>query len=239
MDISPIRLLGYLLLPAIVVAIALYRHHIDKKTLRSYGLSPYPNFERDILFGLMSSLVAVNLLIGLRVLFGFTVFNYDFSTAKLIYALTGGLAGALLTGFLEELIFRGFLLQSVFLRFLPFSSALILTSVIFSITHFIGRQHGEYLPLIPRVVGLFVVGLFLGDTTRRTRSLLLSITFHSTWIFFLRLHRIFFINLQKSNTLWFNQDKTHLSDFCGWMAILIIALLLRRFQRPQDKIGPL
>jgi membrane protease YdiL (CAAX protease family) len=107
---------------------------------------------------------------------------------------------------LEELLFRGFIL-GVLLRSFSRTAALISTSALFSIVHFlkspdlttpsqavgwssafvsIGHsfsQFGDPVLLAAGFLTLFVVGCILADARLQTRSLWLAIGLHAGWIF--------------------------------------------------------
>ena len=107
---------------------------------------------------------------------------------------------------LEELFFRGFIL-GILLRSFSRLSALLATSAVFSIVHFLKApeetspnesvswlsgfasiansfgQFGDPLLLAAGFLTLFAIGCILADARLQTRSLWLSIGLHSGWIF--------------------------------------------------------
>jgi len=107
---------------------------------------------------------------------------------------------------LEELLFRGFIL-GVLLRGFSRLNALLITSAVFSIVHFLKAprqtspdesvtwfsgfvsiansfwQFGNPALLAAGFLTLFVVGCILADARLQTRSLWLSIGLHAGWIF--------------------------------------------------------
>jgi len=108
--------------------------------------------------------------------------------------------------FLEEILFRGLIL-GVLLRGFSRLNALLLTSALFSIIHFLKApdqtspnesvtwlsgfvsiassfwQFGNPLLLAGGFLTLFAIGCILADARLQTRSLWLSIGLHSGWIF--------------------------------------------------------
>lgn len=70
----------------------------------------------------------------------------------------------------EEIMFRGFLLPSL-TRYVPVSSAIVISGLLFAIAHL---SLAEILPLM-------TLGIILGIVYTRSRSLLASIMVHSLW----------------------------------------------------------
>ncbi len=111
---------------------------------------------------------------------------------------------ALVVPFLEEPIFRGLIL-GVLLRSLPVWGAILGTSTIFSILHFLKapdhtstvvtwysgfvsiansfHQFNDPLLLLAGFTTLFLLGWILADARVRTRSLWLPMGLHGGWIF--------------------------------------------------------
>ena len=72
--------------------------------------------------------------------------------------------------FFEEIMFRGFLLPSL-TRYVPVSSAIVISGVIFAIAHL----------SLAEVIPLMTLGIILGIVYTRSRSLLASMMVHSLW----------------------------------------------------------
>lgn len=83
----------------------------------------------------------------------------------------------ILAPLLEEFLFRGLLQNSIRSRLKPLTSITI-TSLIFALFHFTVSQGSLNLVLLP---SLFIFSLFLGFAYEKTRSLITSITLHSTF----------------------------------------------------------
>ncbi|AFZ45709.1 Abortive infection protein [Halothece sp. PCC 7418] len=86
--------------------------------------------------------------------------------ALLIFFSTAAIAAPIF----EEIIFRGFLLPSL-TRYIPVWSAIVLSSLLFSIAHL---SLSEVLPLT-------ALGLVLGVVYTRSRNILASMVVHSLW----------------------------------------------------------
>ncbi len=134
-----------------------------------------------------------------------TLHIYSLRHAFLWSKMPGVVIAASVVPILEELFFRGFIL-GVLLRSFSRLSALVMTSALFSIVHFlkapeqtspnetvswlsgfvsIGNsfwQFGDPLLLAAGFLTLFTIGSILADARLQTRSLWLAIGLHSGWI---------------------------------------------------------
>lgn len=95
-----------------------------------------------------------------------TVLEAQDTTALTIFFITASVAAPLF----EEFLFRGFLLPSL-TRYMPVSSAIVLSSFVFAIAHL---SLSEVLPLM-------VLGMILGVVYTRSRNLLAPMLLHSAW----------------------------------------------------------
>ena len=156
----------------------------------------------DVLAGFL--IAAVPLLCGGVVLITFRI--YSLRHAFLWAKMPEVLIAASVVPILEELLFRGFIL-GVLLRGFSRLNALLMTSALFSIIHFlkapertspnesvnwlsgfvsIGHsfwQFGHPLLLAAGFLTLFAIGCILADARLQTRSLWLPIGLHAGWIF--------------------------------------------------------
>jgi hypothetical protein len=131
---------------------------------------------------------------------------YSLRHAFLWPKMPGVLFAASVVPILEELLFRGFIL-GVLLRSFSRLGAIVFTSALFSIIHFLKApelttpndsvdwssgfisvahsfwQFGDPVLLAAGFLTLFVIGCILADARLRTRSLWLAIGLHAGWIF--------------------------------------------------------
>ena len=131
---------------------------------------------------------------------------YSLRHAFLWHKMPEVLFAASVVPILEELFFRGFFL-GVLLRCFSRLSALLITSALFAVVHFLKApelttpndsvtwtsgfvsishsfgQFGDPLLFAAGFLTLFTIGCILADARLRTRSLWLSIGLHSGWIF--------------------------------------------------------
>jgi membrane protease YdiL (CAAX protease family) len=131
---------------------------------------------------------------------------YSLRPAFLWNKLPTVLVAAIVVPIIEELLFRGFIL-GVLLRSYSRLSALLFTSALFAVVHFLKSpervlpneginwlagfdsfthlfsQFSQPLLIVGGLLTLFVIGCILADARLLTRSLWLPIGLHSGWIF--------------------------------------------------------
>ncbi len=169
---------------------------------RDLGLEKNPRPGADVVAGFL--IAAIPLLCCGAVLIVLHI--YSLRHAFLWHKMGTVLFAASIVPILEELLFRGFIL-GVLLRSFSRLGALILTSALFSIIHFLKApelttpnesvgwtsgfvsiahsfwQFADPVLLAAGFLTLFVIGCILADARLRTRSLWLAIGLHAGWIF--------------------------------------------------------
>jgi len=172
------------------------------RSWRDLGLEKNARAGADAVAGFV--IAAVPLLCCGAVLIGLHI--YSLRQAFLWHKMPAVLIAASAVPILEELFFRGFIL-GVLLRSFSRFGALVLTSALFSIIHFLKApdltapneavnwfsgfdsiahsfgQFGNPALLAAGFLTLFAIGCILADARLQTRSLWLSIGLHSGWIF--------------------------------------------------------
>lgn len=191
------------LVAAVVLVWPLLRS-LGQRRWSDLGLAPNPARWRHLAlgFGLASGGLAV--VAGLMVLVG----RAHLRTRMALDALPGAMLSAAAVAVIEESFFRGALLGAL-RRTLRWQRALVLLSLVFAAVHFLKPQRGfriaevgwasgfELLPHLfwqyaepTLVVGgfstLLLVGLVLGYSVIRTRSLFLALGLHAGWVFALK-----------------------------------------------------
>ena len=190
-----------LLLAAVALLWPLLRS-LRVKSWRDLGLEKNLRAGTDLFAGLL--IAAVPLLCFGAVLVSIHIYSLrqSFLWSKMPAVLVATLAVPLV----EELFFRGFVL-GVLLRGFSKISAVVLTSALFSIIHFLKApehtspnesvtwlagfvsiassfwQFGQPLLLLAGFLTLFAIGCILADARLQTRSLWLPIGLHAGWIF--------------------------------------------------------
>jgi hypothetical protein len=178
---------------------------------------------------------------------------------KITGVLLGALGTAALVGTVEEILFRGGIFGGL-RRVLPWILALIISSAIYALVHFLqpaalaGPVHWNsgllLLPLklagfadghrlVPGFFCLTLVGVMLGLAYQRTGNLYFSIGLHAGWIFWLKSYGAFTVAAAPAVSWFWGTDK--LID--GWLAFIVLSAVLAGFviwpsgkqRRPQPR----
>jgi hypothetical protein len=190
-----------LLVAALVLLWPLLRA-LQVRRWRDLGLAKNLRGGSDVAVGF--AIAAIPLLCCGAVLIALRI--YSLRHAFLWHKMPEVLFAASVVPILEELLFRGFIL-GVLLRSFSRLSALLMTSALFSVVHFLKApeqtspnesvtwlsgfvsiahsfwQFGDPLLLAAGFLTLFIIGCILADARLQTRSLWLAIGLHSGWIF--------------------------------------------------------
>jgi hypothetical protein len=150
---------------------------------------------------------------------------------------------AVIVAVLEEILFRGALF-GLLRKASSWPVALLVSSVIYSLCHFIARTEwkkpvdwssgltllGEMMkrhpPLVPAFFTLFVVGAILALAYEQTGALFLPIGLHAGWIFWLRATRVFFRQTGAGETFWGSENMVD-----GWASLLVLGFVLALMAR--------
>jgi membrane protease YdiL (CAAX protease family) len=175
--------------------------------------------------------------------------------------LAAAAAGALLTGavvgVMEELLFRGAMFGGL-RRAMPWPAALLLSSAVYAIVHFMGRPADpprvtwlsglQVMPgmlagmteprtIVPGFLSLTLAGVILGLAYQRTGDLAASIGIHAGWIFWLRFYALLTDAVPGADPWFWGTQK--LID--GWLALAALVAVLaaglapgRRAARPRS-----
>jgi membrane protease YdiL (CAAX protease family) len=171
--------------------------------------------------------------------------------ASLVTKLLGAALTALVVAVLEEILFRGALFGS-FRRAMSWPAALLLSSSIYAIVHFMqsAKLEGtvtwhsglEVLPrmlqgfadlhqIVPGFFNLTLAGALLAYAYQRTGNLWFSIGLHAGWIFWLKSYGILTREAAGANT-WFWGTSRLIN---GWFALFVLAVALVVLRR---QLGP-
>ncbi|MDB6122104.1 MAG: Abortive infection protein [Pedosphaera sp.] len=166
----------------------------------------------------------------------------DLATGKLAGKMISAALTAIVVSILEELLFRGAIFGGL-RRIWNWHAALLLSSMIYAIVHFMKRAelvgpvtwHSglELLPqmlsgfgnlhvVIPGFFNLTLAGIILGYAYQKTGNLYFSIGLHAGWIFWLKSYRIITAPVQGANVWFWGSD--NLID--GWLALVVLAVAL-------------
>jgi uncharacterized protein len=190
-----------LLIAAIVLLWPLLRS-LRVRSWRDLGLKKNPCAGADLVMGF--AIAAVPLLCCGAIVVALQI--YSLRHGFLWHKMPTVLVAASVAPILEELLFRGFIL-GILLRSFSWLSALLLTSGLFSIVHFLKApeattpndyvrwfsgfnsiahsfaQFGDPMLLVAGFLTLFAIGCILADARLQTSSLWLPIGLHAGWIF--------------------------------------------------------
>jgi membrane protease YdiL (CAAX protease family) len=174
----------------------------------------------------------------LACLFGARAWGPPASVAEIARQLGGATLTAVLVAVLEEFLFRGALF-GLLRKAIPWPAALVLSSAIYALCHFIARTDwkrpvdwasgltllGEMIqhhpPLVPAFFTLLVVGVILALAYEQTGALFMSIGLHAGWIFWLGATRVFFHQTRSGEAFWGTDSMVD-----GWASLLVLSLVL-------------
>ncbi|TGL75674.1 CPBP family intramembrane glutamic endopeptidase [Leptospira jelokensis] len=202
-----------------------FRKKIDKKSISSLGLEQFAKKRNELLIGFFVGIISLSLVVTTKVIFGvstwapkeFTNNDWFFSIYFLLVVFV--------IGFVEELFFRGYLLQS-FVTEWGEKKAAIITSLFFSLTHFI-RPITDILVLLPEMIGLFFVGYALSYAWIYTRSLYLPIGIHAGWVYVVKMQKMF-VDPVPHDLHWFFGGDRLVTGAVAWMFMFMFLYGLKR-----------
>ena len=191
---------------------------------------------------------------AVAMLFGAKVANFDHSLGEWGKRLASAALSGLFVALLEETLFRGALFGGL-RKGMAWPSALMVSSVIFALLHFLDRRPeppsqigwSSGLALLPRMVreiddgrmfaaalgSLIVVGLFLALAYQRTGNLFFSMGLHAGWVFWMKLTG--FISVAKPDAPGWLWGTGKLVDGWATFALLLLTFgIYLRWGRPAE-----
>ncbi|MDA9101253.1 CPBP family intramembrane metalloprotease [Omnitrophica bacterium] len=247
-----------------VIAASILFVRIRKETLAGYGLSWKPESFYSFGTAFATAFLILVLYAGIRL--GVGNAQWAPSTFSAVGWIWKGLfcfGAALLIGVIEEFFFRGFVFRSLekkLKRGIP--TSLILTSIFYSLVHFVnhekpfidktptfvdslrlvGAPFSSYLHMNDywmAVAGLLLFGAVLNWLVIRSGSLYPAIGMHAGAVFFMKLDG-FFIHIPPSENVWFGSNQVY-DGILGWFFILFLGILIDQLRRrfiKQPGFGP-
>ena len=218
---------------------------LEVGSLGEVGLVSPPGHWKELGAGFLFGLVSLAVIAGLALAAGTRRLNPNLSASVLIGKAAGMALTAAVVAVLEEMLFRGAVFGAL-RRVFHWMFALVLSSMIYSIVHFLepAKLVGEVtwhsgLELLPRMLAGFanphaifpgflnltVAGILLGWAYQRTGSLYCSIGLHGGWIFWLKSYGALTVELPGATTWFWGSSK--LID--GWFALPVLAATLQLF----------
>lgn len=219
------------------------------------------NSLRNALLGVLVAWIFLFSITGFFYSCGLWVINPYFDWSVAVEKVYEGLIRGLVVSGLEEYIFRGLIFLS-FCRSYKWWQAAIISSVIFSLLHFLsGRDLGAFehavhwntgfmicggllkemvtrFSLFPDAVGLFLIGLILCYAFYRTGTLWYSVGLHGGWVWFVSFRTKIWIEAHEL-PLWFGEQQIFdgIVTMAAMLVIFPISYYLLHFNLLSKKTG--
>jgi membrane protease YdiL (CAAX protease family) len=230
------------------------RSWIGIRSARDLGLGPLSQGLANVPLGFFLAITSVALL---GVLMSAAdvfepYFRVSFTTA--LRVSVKALLGALAVGFLEEIFFRGIIFKGL-LESTRRVTAFTAASLFFAAIHFVkpgerfsvdgidplagGRYLSEAfaplldpLPILPGLLGLFVIALVLSYAFLRTGSIYLSMGLHAGWVFGIKTIRIYG-DFVRGDLGWLfgSSNPKIVSGVATWLGILCVGVVVHFLTR--------
>jgi membrane protease YdiL (CAAX protease family) len=203
----------YLAMGIALISLIAFGGRLQLVSLARMGLQRREGWGWQLFAGLAIGLISLFIAVGITALWGVRTVKPELRFATLAGPLLVAALQAGLTGLVEEVFFRGFVLQS-FLKDMRALVAVLVTSFGFSALHFLDVKvilpvgadplagfralavfkgmFAQPIEMLPKLIGLALVGIALSYAYVWTRSLYLPIGLHSGWVFALKASRLFF-----------------------------------------------
>jgi membrane protease YdiL (CAAX protease family) len=222
---------------------------------RDIGLVPPYGQWKKLFGGLLLGFLTLAVVAVIAVVCGDRAIAPAINAHKIVAAICGAAATAVLVGTLEEILFRGGIFGGL-RRVLYWPFALLISSVIYALAHFlqsaetggsVGWDSGlALLPsmfsgfadvhaLLPGFFSLTLAGVLLGLAYQRTGNLYFSIGLHAGWIFCLKIYSQLTVQAPQAAIGFWGSGK--MTD--GWLAFFALAVTLAVFKfMPLDQRRP-
>jgi len=218
---------------------------LGAKSLRETGLVPLYGQSKKLAGGLLLGFLSLAVVAGIVLLSRGRVLTEGASAGKIVGTVLGAAGTAAAVATIEEILFRGGVFGGL-RRMFYWPLALVLSSLIFALVHFLHRAEltgpvawNSGLLLLPRMLGGFLdfyalvpgffsltlVGVLLGLAYQRTGNLYFSIGLHAGWIFWLKIFSAFTADVPHTAAWFWGTGKM----IDGWLAFLVLALTLAVF----------
>jgi len=222
---------------------------VKKESLIRFGLMWRKESAGYLAAGLLTGILALALAEVVRVTLGHAVWApKDLSWLSWTGKFAAAIGTGLLIGVIEEFFFRGFIFRSL-LRILKDRAVLsiLITSVFYSIIHFIGMKKifvgsdpsfvdglrligapfvslGKWPQFWPAAVGLFLFGLALNAAAIKSGSLYPCIGLHAGCVMFIRVDDLFLKFQGPKSFFW--GSKIIYDGIVGWGFLVLIGVVL-------------
>jgi membrane protease YdiL (CAAX protease family) len=192
--------------------------------------------------GFLLGFVSLAVVAGMTLAIGGRALNTGVSVSKIVLTVFSAAGTAAVVAVLEEILFRGGVFGGL-RRVLYWPLALVLSSMIYALVHFLHRggftgavawySGLELLPrmlagftnvraLVPGFFNLTLAGVLLGLAYQRTGNLYFSIGLHAGWIFWLKTYGAFTVDVPDVNAWFWGTGRM----IDGWLTLMVLALTL-------------
>jgi membrane protease YdiL (CAAX protease family) len=194
---------------------------LERRPIRSYGLSPSGAGKRQLASGLAIGATVLMVMFGLGLASGVCRVNITSDHTRLWGTVLGFLPAALLVSVLEELVFRGLILQQLLRCSKPL--AVIGSSVLYAFVHLKTTtiERAAWLEL----VGLSLLGGVLALSYLRTRQLYLAIGLHAILAYAARTNKLL-LEFTVPSLSWLVGTNRLVNGVANWMALLVMGGLI-------------
>jgi uncharacterized protein len=243
-----------------IVVFILARRLLIPTELKTLLAVKWADGARQLIAGWILAVLSMSLLVTLMTATQvFTPF-FRLSLADSLSQVASAFSAGIFAGTLEEVFFRGILFFGLRQNGRPLR-AYMLANLFYSVLHFVKPGEAYFLngveplagfrhlfttfepflhplPLLPGILGLFLIGVILSYALVRTGSLYLSIGLHAGWVFALKIIRVFG-NFTREDLGWAfgSTDPKIVSGLATWLGILLVGLAIRRLTRPGSQLA--
>jgi membrane protease YdiL (CAAX protease family) len=223
-------------------------------SLNEIGLSRPTAHWRALLRGLLLGFASLALVASVALAAGGHAFHRPNDAMQLAEKLLGTALSAVVVAVIEETLFRGGVFGGL-RRAFPWSIALVVSSMIYAILHFLESAKyegaitwisglellprmmhgfGDWEQIVPGFFNLTLAGALLALAYQRTGNLYFSIGLHAGWIFMLQSNRVFTVDVPSANAWFWGTVKM----IDGWLAFGVLSVTLIAFRRLRLKWEP-
>jgi membrane protease YdiL (CAAX protease family) len=222
---------------------------------RDTGIVPPYGQWNKLFGGLLLGFISLAAVAAVAVGFGGRGVVQDLAAHTVVGIIFSAIGTAAVVGTLEEILFRGGIFGGL-RRVLYWPFALVISSVIYALVHFLERVEligpvawnsglvllpqklgglADFHALMPGFFSLTLVGLLLGLAYQRTGNLYFYICLHAGWIFWLKIYSALTVQTSQAATWFLGSGK--MTD--GWLAFFALAITLVVFKfLPLDQRRP-
>ncbi len=207
---------------------------------RETGLVQIHGQWKKLFGGLLLGLISMAVVAGTAYAVGARVLIQDLTAHKIVGAVSTSLATAVVAGLFEEILFRGGVFGGL-RRLLYWPVALVASSVIFALVHFLHRAEftgpvtwdsglillpgmlggfTDFREFVPGFFNLALAGLLLGLAYQRTGNLYFSIGLNTGWIFWLKTYGALTTGAPHAAIWFYGTDKM----IDGWLALIVLII---------------